>query len=413
MSRQRSLFHVQLAVVGFLQSGVSFTQGFASNLIVTTIGCMTELSTEEVIMNNVVKSPEDSDFPKMHLVVLDASHNHLESPYHYPADETEISLAFVNPYSEDEFSEDLQFVMEVEGPASFLDGGTIGCDGNIRVAARLGDKGGEVLLRIADPTAKVRVWGGWATGQNSVRLTPDLILEPAPLHAAQRQEREVGFQPEEVRDFQQGKESGVIPRDEGAPSSGGEQPAAAAAMPRKNLLHSNNVPPELEAIAKRAGHMKHKISHHRKTDNLSDPDSTSGRQRGALDMQKVVKDQQLDLAEKARQRADQAKDRYKDLAQKLRDDKASKEAEDDGRDSKDAEPKIANYLDKKRKINDEQSPNHRKHLEIQMREKYNRADSAHDLDMLSFGIGCGFFILSISAILLVYGKKRDKGRRDL
>jgi hypothetical protein len=29
--------------------------GFASNLIVTTVGCMTELDTSEVIMNNMVR----------------------------------------------------------------------------------------------------------------------------------------------------------------------------------------------------------------------------------------------------------------------------------------------------------------------------------------------------------------------
>ena len=113
------------------------SDGFASNLVTTTIGCMTDLSTEEVIMNNEVKSPEESDFPKMHLVVLDSNSNHLESPYRYDPSlsSLEIHIKFVNPYPSSEFSElaDLQFVMEVEGNAQFIDGGAIGCDGNIRV----------------------------------------------------------------------------------------------------------------------------------------------------------------------------------------------------------------------------------------------------------------------------------------
>lgn len=410
MTRRRSLFHVQLSVLGFLHIGLtSFTCGFPSNLIVSKIGCMTELSTEEVIMNNAVKSPEDSDFPRMHLVVLDKSHNHLESPYHYSADETDISIAFVNPYSEDEFSDDLQFVLEVEGPASFVGGGTIGCDGDIRVAARLADYAGEVVLKIANPTAKVRVWGGWATGYNSVRLTQDLILEPAPVDTMER--------PDRALDNPEGEESGNNPQEKETLNSGGETPpAVAATIPQKNVLHSNAVPPELSAAAKRASHMTQKISHHRRTDTRAETDSASERQRGGIEMQKIIKDRQLDLAE-ARKRAELVKNRYKDLTQKIREDKAAKDGEDN-MDPLDAqrlkeELKMANYLDRKRKKSDEKSAKHIKDLQAQMREKYRRADSASDLDMVSFGIGCGFFVLSIGAILLIYGKKRDKGRRDL
>ena len=84
------------------------------------MGCMTDLSIEEVIMNNEVKSPEESDFPKMHLVVLDANENHMETPYHYDpsslssSGSIDINIALFNPYSIQEFREDLQFVMEVE-----------------------------------------------------------------------------------------------------------------------------------------------------------------------------------------------------------------------------------------------------------------------------------------------------------
>merc|ERR1740133_559453 len=86
-----------------------------------------------------------------------------------------ITIAFVNPYSIQEFREDLQFVMEVEGPAEFIDGGAIGCEGNIRISGYNNDA---VVLKVNDPTAKLKVWGGWATGHSSVRLIPDLILEP-------------------------------------------------------------------------------------------------------------------------------------------------------------------------------------------------------------------------------------------
>jgi hypothetical protein len=418
-ARRRGFFYVQLTVLGFLHSGITtFTDGFPSNLIVSKIGCMTELSTEEVIMNNVVKSPDDSDFPRMHLVVLDSSRNHLESPYHYTADETDISIAFINPYSEDEFLDDLQFVLEVEGAASFVDGGTIGCDGDIRVSARLAEKDGEVVLRIADPTAKLRVWGGWATGYNSVRLTPNLILEPAPVGTMKRVEGALKTPTEEDGDMLQGKELGTIPSVEDSPNSGDETPPeAAAAIPKKNVLQKNAVPAELEELAKRAGHMKQKISHNRE----NDPDSASHRHRGVNEIHKVVEGRHFDLKEKARKHAELAKNRYKDLPKTVPDDKADKGAKD-GEDN-DAEPlnaqrlaeelKLSNYIDKKRKISDEKSARHIKHLQAQMREKYTRADDSNDLHMVSFGIGCVFFILSVGSILIIYGKKRDKGRRDL
>ena len=146
-------------------------------------------------MNFEVKSAEDSDFPRMHLVVVDdKSGNHIESPYHYSKDDgsetgaIEVSIAFDNPYTPDEFNEDLQFAMEVQSNsgeeadtpgAEFLGGGAIGCDHNKRVSARLKDSNGIVKLQITDPNAKLKVLAGWATGHEAVRLTHPLILEPA------------------------------------------------------------------------------------------------------------------------------------------------------------------------------------------------------------------------------------------
>ena len=148
--------------------------GFADNLVITKIGCMTELDTSEVIMNNVVKSADESAFPKIHLAAVD-NDNHVESPYHYK--DTEVNIAFVIPYSTSEFNEDVQFVMEVDGPAEFVDGGTIGCDGNKRVSSRLRDSE-QVTLQIRDPMATLKVLAGWATGHSAVTLTPYLVLEP-------------------------------------------------------------------------------------------------------------------------------------------------------------------------------------------------------------------------------------------
>ncbi|CAJ1930659.1 unnamed protein product [Cylindrotheca closterium] len=134
-----------------------------------------ELDTTEIIMNNEVKPPEESDFPRMHLAVQ-VGDNHIESPFHYSSNE--LTIAFVNPYTKDEFHDDLQFVMEVEGPAEFVDGGAIGCDGNKRLSARMQDASHGVQLKVNDMTSTLRLWAGWATGQESVRLTENLMLEP-------------------------------------------------------------------------------------------------------------------------------------------------------------------------------------------------------------------------------------------
>ena len=146
-----------------------------------------------VIMNYEVKSAEDSDFPRMHLVVVDdKSGNHVESPYHYirtdNVEPTVVSIAFDNPYAPAEFNADVQFVMEVQpldgndsNPgAEFVGGGAIGCEHNKRVSARLRDSNGIVKLQINDPTSHLKVLAGWATGHEAVRLTHPLILQPVP-----------------------------------------------------------------------------------------------------------------------------------------------------------------------------------------------------------------------------------------
>ena len=86
------------------------SDAFAYNLVGSRSGCMTELATSEVIMNNRVVSASESDFPEMRLVVLhdveersiiEVQHNHT-MPF----------LAWIklsNPYPE---LENIQYVLE-------------------------------------------------------------------------------------------------------------------------------------------------------------------------------------------------------------------------------------------------------------------------------------------------------------
>jgi hypothetical protein len=373
---------------------------FASNLIVTSMGCMTELSTDEVIMNNEVKAAADSDFPKMHLVVIDSvNNNHMESPYHFTTS-PELTIAFVNPYTKEEFADDLQFVMEVDGPASFIEGGTIGCENDKRVAARWIDDDGKVVLKINDMSAKLRVWAGWATGQNPVRLTPELLLEPAPEQAKHVVVEEEGDS--KKSDSKEEAVPDIIPlidqtRDlEKATKVELPTPDANAARPFQNLLTNNRVPKELDNIdpsGRSGGHhnAKQKIVHR----DSSRSGGAATRHRENI-VQKIREQHGLDLAAVA------------ESIKKTQVKRAPPTKTDDGTDDDTTDSK---EMDRRRKESDQVIKRHRTYLEAHMRNDFSNA--ANDLSLSSHLLGCAFFVVCIGSLLLVFSKKRDKGRRDL
>ncbi|KAG7340517.1 hypothetical protein IV203_024060 [Nitzschia inconspicua] len=358
------------------------------------MGCMTDLSTDEVIMNNQVKAVEDSDFPNMHLVVLDERGNHMESPFHYSNGDhdKELSIAFVNPYSPEEFSEDIQFVMEVDGPASFLEGGTIGCDGDKRVAARWTDNDGKVVLKLNDGTATVTVWAGWATGQNAVRLTPKLIIGPAdakpPAETEQNpeQQQQQPAQPKEVQEFPTPDANDVI-------------------EPLQNLLTKKEVPEELQNIDHdgRPGHhhIKQKIVDRENSLSGGGSRSSSGGGGGGgvgtahRDMiAQKHKEHTYDLAAAA------------DKVKKLHAGRSPPHNADDN----DHHHQAA--LDRQRQKSVQQMKKHRSIIEGQMSKNFETAANKN-VNASSHLMGCIFFVLCLGGFLFAFGKKRDKGRRDL
>ena len=165
---------------------------FASYLL-SNIGCMTDLSTDEVIMNSQVVSAVDSSHPKVHLALASEQPNdeanlrveeytkiYVTPP---PPPNDMVVLVDLQLNTEDYADlKDVQFVVDVEGSdedgdtttsrASLINGQ---CDDSKRVAARGHDT---VILKLsiddATATAPVRVWAGWATGHEAVRLTPVL-----------------------------------------------------------------------------------------------------------------------------------------------------------------------------------------------------------------------------------------------
>ena len=324
-------------------------------------------------MNNVVKSPEESDFPKMHLEIVPGN-----SPRKSEDGSTEIKIAFVNPYSTQEFNEDIQFIMEVGlvaekesedasvPPASFVEGGTIGCEHNKRVAARYMDRQGQVVLRIDDNTVPLKVWAGWATGQNPVRLTPDLILEPK-LTSTESDSR--------IED------SANNPADK------------LPVKPIKQMLPNlqKDVPEELGNLKdERPGHhnTKQKISHTLKHKTEND--------NRAMNIAESIKRRQLEL------------DLKTDAKQKRR---IEHEEEEDSKRDDDNSRAAAAELKRKRQESDARMKSHRSKLEAQLRKNFG--SSSDDFDMTRHLVGCGFFVVCIGGFLCFFGKKKEKGRRDL
>jgi len=377
---------------------------------------MTDLSIEEVMMNNEVKSPEESDFPKIHLVALDGNKNYIDSPYHYDPSSSSLSginIKFVNPYSIQEFPDDLHFVMEVEGPAEFIEGGTIGCDLNIRLSARLDENDGVVVLKVNDPTAKIRVWGGWATGQNSVRLTPDLILEPGHISSTKDDKEEVGEKPikvdsdsaeikkqktEEEEEIIRGNDNirvgdesekeiqlqreRILPEEDKTPTK-----------PKKNLLEKPTVPKGLEYMVNK----KNRDKNFRQEIIHKNKDRTTGQQADLRNIKQKVKDKHAALIQLDRKRKVQHDTTNSDLNNSPNDADGEDDNNNNGNNNDDDN---SNNDDNKIYFNG---------FQAQMKNKLK-----DEFDASRHFVACGFFAFSIGIIVMVFAKRRgDKGRRDL
>lgn len=345
-------------------------------------------------MNSIVQSPEESDFPRMHLAVVDDGEYHIESPYLYSQEE--LHIEFLNPYNAgvDEIVDDLQYVMEVEGPAEFIDGGSIGCEGNRRLAARHLDSS-KVLLKVHDPSATIKLWAGWATGQNTVRLTPDLILEPQEVNkqvdAATAREAKSGIERDEKAILVDenpldeevvsepgnpiaNEEAGEILLDqeedhhESYPSGKGEGKEKSKRMPKGYPGDASK-----KEEAKLLGHMK-------ETPQQQHP-------KHALKLEREERQQEIDnLKEKIKdmhplQQAKHVHNTVKDMHSKFKD-------------------KYGGVLDMK--------------TNKSFREKYESDSFADRLDMQRHIIACFFFVIAMGYIVFFHGRRRGvKGRRDL
>jgi len=493
---------------------ILLADAFANNLVETGIGCMMELATDEVIMNEEVKPPEESDFPRMHLAVLDENDKPIESAtYKYDPTVTKIKIAFVNPYTTSEFNEDLQYVIDVEGPtedsraAEFVAGGSVGCDNNKRVAGRLLTSQSAVELQINDPTAKLKLWAGWATGHNAVRLVPDLILEPQEAgspaekkdeglsieeqeEAIQELEEEIGeaeFRNTDKEKVQREKEEEKLEKllaDSPDVKTDGEHVSSETIEEEIEELEEeigeeefrntdkekemrekeeekldkllNEEPKQALQEKERAlsGETKEtsneKPGSHRKRKNLLQTEGNVP--EGLLNPSKSGKDLGLEIARKNRERGqqrDNVSGETKSIQQKLKDKQYDLDASNDKSDKK-KRHKLSDHTAKKRRdipekidlhddVNDDDLPepyimnddslpleeeegsdedpevNGNQHVNSAgIRGASRRGNELKvSLDSSRHLVACAFFATSMGLFMVVYGKKRDKGRRDL
>lgn len=177
------------------QSILPTADAFASYLL-SNVGCMTDLSTDEVIMNSQVVAATESSHPRVHLMLAPEQPNSeaqlrvgddsilYVTPAPPPTDKVVLIDLQLNTNDYDDLR-DVQFVVDVmDGNADEADTGrgrvrliNGQCDDQRRVAARGNDRvtvqlSTEGAATVAN-TDSIRVWAGWATGHEAVRLTPE------------------------------------------------------------------------------------------------------------------------------------------------------------------------------------------------------------------------------------------------
>jgi len=193
---------------------------FASYMV-QNIGCMTDLSTDEVIMNAPVVAAAQSDHPEVYLKLanevdaakvesiegktkywIDTNAKHHPDHVYEDAILIELQLDY-----DDTVLKDLQFLVEASFGASMVGGQ---CDDEKRIAARTHDK---VTLKLpTTTTVPIQVWAGWATGHEQVRLTPVVEFQLKPAAKREEEEEHVEEQPPPVQQPKQQQQ--VVTEDE-------------------------------------------------------------------------------------------------------------------------------------------------------------------------------------------------------
>jgi hypothetical protein len=175
-NNERSFLLLPLVALLFLFTTPPAVHGFASYLL-SRSNCWTELSTDEVIMNQHVVAADASEDASMRVRVKESED---DTTYTLsPTTSFPITLALQVVTDRIETNSDYQFVLEVnategEEDVVFFENGS--CDHHKRVAGR----GREIVELTLTAATTAQVYAGWACGHEAVRLTPILNILAAP-----------------------------------------------------------------------------------------------------------------------------------------------------------------------------------------------------------------------------------------
>jgi len=156
---------------------------FAAWFVDRKVSCFTNLTPNEIIMNNAVLSHTQSREPSIHIDVTP-----LRTEQNTASPNSEYIVKFIIPDETKKRVPDLQFVLEISGggtsdpPAKFTTAppnGGIGCDDKRTHGKSTNNKFEAAIITInsnAVSGSKLEVIGGWAVGHESVTLTDKIVL---------------------------------------------------------------------------------------------------------------------------------------------------------------------------------------------------------------------------------------------
>jgi hypothetical protein len=132
------------------------------------MGCATDLSTDEVIMNSFVLPYEDSRDKDVMVAVKTEEGSILTSPLSITSVPVTFTLVVLNPNDVG----DVQYVMDTTAGGKFDYGQ---CDNAKRVTGRAGSTHKLVIETM--PEEPIEVWAGWASSHEAVMLTNRFVFE--------------------------------------------------------------------------------------------------------------------------------------------------------------------------------------------------------------------------------------------
>ncbi len=122
--------------------------------------CNRKLVEGEIIMNNEVLEDESRS------IKVFRNNQELQSSIdsYVPGEELIVTIS--------DKAGGIQYVFETTPPAKFIGGG---CENDVRIAPSTHAK---LLMPSESAGDSIRIWGGWATGHEAVKLIKDFILLP-------------------------------------------------------------------------------------------------------------------------------------------------------------------------------------------------------------------------------------------